>query len=193
MSNSDSSTLKEFKDLYFSIKDNFEQLPVLLLGLIEYTENLEKEREKYIKELKDKEAEIEKLSTETKEKLEKVNELEQKNKEYEEKLNNLEESMSKFRTMYEELAAEKAKEMDIEELLAIYSILFENVFAANPHTKILLLLQGTDKEEWTREEIVKTTGITPAAVMKALYDLRNNGIVDIAEDNKTVRLVQRLV
>ncbi|MHA1867326.1 MAG: hypothetical protein ACTSXD_04615 [Candidatus Heimdallarchaeaceae archaeon] len=193
MSNSDSSTLKEFKDLYFSIKDNFEQLPVLLLGLIEYTENLEKEREKYIKELKDKEAEIEKLSTETKEKLEKVNELEQKNKEYEEKLNNLEESMSKFRTMYEELAAEKAKEMDIEELLAIYSILFENVFAANPHTKILLLLQGTDKEEWTREEIVKTTGITPAAVMKTLYDLRNNGIVDIAEDNKTVRLVQRLV
>ncbi|UJG43242.1 MAG: hypothetical protein K9W46_12825 [Candidatus Heimdallarchaeum endolithica] len=193
MSNSDSNTLKEFKDLYFSIKDNFEQLPVLLLGLIEYTENLEKEQEKYIKKLKDKEAEIEKLSTETKEKLEKVNELEQKNKEYEEKLNNLEESMSKFRTMYEEIAAEKAKEMDIEELLAIYSILFENVFAANPHTKIILLLQGTDKEEWTREEIVKTTGITPAAVMKALYDLRNNGIVDIAEDNKTVRLVQRLV
>ncbi|MHA1115044.1 MAG: hypothetical protein K9W45_11880 [Candidatus Heimdallarchaeum aukensis] len=193
MTNLDSNTLKEFKELYFSIKDNFEQLPVLLLGLIEYAENLEKANKRYSKELKEKEAELEKLAIETKEKLEKVNELEQKNKEYEEKLNNLEESMSKFRTLYEELAAEKAKEMDIEELLAIYSILFENVFAANPHTKILLLLQGTDKEEWTRDEIVKTTGITPAAVMKALYDLRNNGIVDIAEDNKTVKLVQRLV
>ena len=101
--------------------------------------------------------------------------------------------MEKFRQMYEEVAQERAKDLDLQELMAIYSILFEQVFAANPHTKILLLLQGTDKETWTRDEITKTTGFSPAAVLKALHDLRNNGIIELDESGNTVKLIRKLM
>ncbi|MHA1303517.1 MAG: hypothetical protein ACTSQE_07785 [Candidatus Heimdallarchaeaceae archaeon] len=193
MVNKSSNPIKDFKDLFLPIKDQFEQLPILLLGLIDYSDNLVEENKKLQQSLEEKDAELEKIRKEVEGSTAKLEELTNKNKEYEEKLARVEESLSRFREMYDELATERVRDMDIEELLAIYSVLFENVFAANPHTKILLLLQGTDKEFWTRDEIVKTTGISPAAVLKALYDLRNNGIVMMDEDNQTVTLIQKLV
>ncbi len=193
MSNSSSNPFKDFKDIFLPIKDKFEQLPVVLLELIDYSDKIIKENEELKEQLNKKEEEIKEIKTQYEETNSSIEKIKEQNKEYEEKLAKVEENMKKFREMYEELASEKAKEIDVEELLAIYSILFENVFAANPHTKILLLLQGTDKKEWTRGEIVKTTGIAPAAVLRVLYDLRNNGIIELDDDNKTVRLVQKLV
>ncbi len=94
--------------------------------------------------------------------------------------------------MYEEMTQERSKDLEIQELLAIYTVLFEKVFAANPHTKILLLLQGVDKEIWTRDELVKTTNFTPAAIIKALHDLRNNDIVELDESATEVKLIQKM-
>jgi chromosome segregation ATPase len=172
--------LEDFVELYSQIKDKFEQLPTVLTKLSSYSDSLVKENSELkakVKELEAKSTEVEKLTKEA--------------AEYKRQLESVEDQMKGLREMYEEMTQERAKDLEIQELLAIYTVLFEKVFAANPHTKILLLLQGVDKEVWTRDEIVKTTNFTPAAIIKALHDLRNNDIVELDESAQEVKLIQK--
>ncbi len=172
--------LEDFVELYSQIKDKFEQLPSVLTKLSSYSDSIVKEN----KELKAKVKELEVKSTE-------VERLSKEAANYKRQLESVEDQMKGLREMYEEMTQERSKDLEIQELLAIDTILFEKVFAANPHTKILLLLWGVDKEIWTRDELVKTTNFTPAAIIKALHDLRNNDIVELDESAQEVKLIQK--
>jgi chromosome segregation ATPase len=193
MGTEEKSPLDEFLELYNSIKDKFELLPSNLAKLSEFSNKLVSENKQLsskVKELDEKYVALEKEHTA------KVTEIEKAEKSavnYKEQLEKVEEQLSGLRKMYEDLTQERAKDIEIEELLAIYTVLFEKVFAADPHTKILILLQGVDKEVWTRDELVKTTNFTPAAIIKALHDLRNNDIVELDESANEVKLIQRVI
>ncbi len=185
MSEFEKTPLEEFIELYDQIKDKFAKLPNVLTKLSSYSDDIVKENS----ELKTKMKEIEEKFTQLKQEYEtkdtKVDEALTEANKYKTQLESVEKQLSGLREIYEEMAAERAQELDVQELLEIYTILFEKVFAANPHTKILLLLQGVDKDEWTRDELVKTTGFSPAAIIKALHDLRNNGIIE-TDDSATI-------
>ncbi len=163
--------LDSFKEAYSETKDFLERLPSLLEKLISYGETIKEENSNLKKELDTIQSELDS---------------------HKQHYGEVEEQMQKFREMYEEIAQEQAEELDIKKLLSIYSILFEQVFAANPHTKILLLLQSSSKKVWTRDELTKTTGFSPAAVLKSLHDLRNNNLIDLDEETNEIRLIEKL-
>lgn len=185
--------LEEFIELYSQIKDKFEKLPTVLSKLSNFSDDIVKENADLKNKLKEIDNKFTQLQDEYNTKDSKVTGLQKEAEDYKAQLESVEEQMSGLRKMYEEMTQERAQEIELQELLAIYTILFEKVFAANPHTKILLLLQGVaDKEEWTRDELVKTTGFTPAAIIRALHDLRNNGIVETDDSAQKVKLLQKI-
>ncbi|MBY9000489.1 MAG: hypothetical protein KGD64_06210 [Candidatus Heimdallarchaeota archaeon] len=188
MSVEEKSPLEEFVNLYVKIKDDFGRLPEILTKLSNFSDDIVRENRELKDKLKDVDGKFQTLQKEYESKDSKISDVEKEAAIYKKKLEKVEEQMSGLRDMYEDMAQERSKDMEIQDLLAIYTVLFEKVFAADPHTKILLLLQGIDKEIWTRDELVKTTGFTPAAILKALHDLRNNGIVDLDEAALEVKL-----
>lgn len=191
--------LEEFIDLYAQIKDKFAELPDVLTKLSNYSDDIVKanndlksendDLKSKIKEIEDK---FTKLKTEYETKDQSIEEALKDANKYKIQLESVEEQMKGLREMYEEMAQERAEEIDIQDLLAIYTALFEKVFAGNPHTKILLLFQGVDKEEWTRDEIVKTTGFSPAAIIRALHDLRNSELVETDDSATKAKLIKKL-
>jgi len=192
MEATDKTPLEEFIELYGQIKDKFEKLPSVLSKLSNYSDDIVKENVDLKLKLKEIDNKFTQLQDEYNTKDNKITDLQKETDSYKNQLQSVEKQMSGLRKMYEEIAQERAEELELQELLAIYTILFEKVFAANPHTKILLLLQGVDKEEWTRDELVKTTGFTPAAIIKALHDLRNSGIVETDDSAQKAKLIQKI-
>lgn len=188
MASEEKSPIEEFVVLYAKIKGDFEKLPDILTKLSNFSGDIVKENSDLKVKLKDIDGKFQTLQTEYETKDSKISDVEKEAAKYKKKLESVEEQMSGLREIYEEMAQERSKDIEIQDLLAIYTVLFEKVFAANPHTKILLLLQGVDKEVWTRDELVKTTGFAPAAILKALHDLRNNGIVELDESATEVKL-----
>ncbi len=185
MSETDKTPLEEFIDLYALIKDKFAELPAVLTRLSNFSDDIVKENNDLKSKLKEIESKFTQLKQEYETKDSKAEEALKEANSYKTQLENVESQLSGLRKMYEEMTQERDEELNIQELLEIYTILFEKVFAATPHTKILLLLQGVNKEEWTRDELVKTTGFSPAAIIKALHDLRNNGIIE-TDDSATM-------
>ena len=192
MEPSTKTPIEEFTELYSQIKDKFEQLPSILSKLSSYTENIANENNELKTKLQEIEDKYEKMKNEFDSKESKISDAEKQAATYKSQLESVENQMKGLREMYEDLAQERAQDLEIQDLLAIYTVLFEQVFAADPHTKILLLLQGVDKEVWTRDEFVKTTGFTPAAIIKALHDLRNNDIIELNESATEAKLVKKL-
>ncbi len=199
MEGTSKTPLEEFIDLYAQIKDKFAELPEVLTKLSTYSDDIVKtnndlksENDDLKSKLKAAEDKFNKLKAEHETKDQSIEEALKDANQYKIKLESVEEQMKGLREMYEEVSQERAEEIEIQDLLAIYTILFEKVFAGNPHTKILLLLQGVDKEEWTRDEIVKTTGFSPAAVIRALHDLRNSDIVETDDSATTAKLLKKL-
>jgi DNA repair exonuclease SbcCD ATPase subunit len=199
MEGTSKTPLEEFIDLYAQIKDKFAELPEVLTKLSSYSDDIAKANNDLKSEnndLKSKLKEIEdkftKLKTEYETKDQSVEEALKDANKYKRQLESVEEQMKGLREMYEEMAQERAEEIDIQDLLAIYTVLFEKVFAGNPHTKILLLFQGVDKEEWTRDEIVKTTGFSPAAIIRALHDLRNSELIETDDSATKAKLIKKL-
>ena len=191
MSETEKTPLEEFIELYGLIKDKFAELPAVLNKLSSFSDDIVKEN----KDLKAKLKEIQEKFTQLKQEYEtkdsKAEEAIKEAEKYKTQLASVEGQLSGLRKMYEEMAAERAEELDVQELLEIYTVLFEKVFAANPHTKILLLLRGVDKDEWTRDEIVKTTGFSPAAVIRALHELRNVEILETDDSATTAKLIKK--
>ncbi|MHA1200145.1 MAG: hypothetical protein ACTSQF_12520 [Candidatus Heimdallarchaeaceae archaeon] len=191
MFETEKTPLDEFIELYAHIKDKFAELPAVLTRLSSFSNDIVKENSELKTKLKDIEGKFTQLKQEYETKDAKADEALKNALSYKSQLESVEGQLSGLREMYEEMTQEKSEELNVQELLEIYTILFEKVFAANPHTKILLLLQGVAKDEWTRDELVKTTGFSPAAIIKALHDLRNNGIIETDDSATTAKLVPK--
>ncbi len=188
----DKTPLENFKDSFLKYQAEFNNLPLHLTSLLEYSEKIVEENKTMQKKIEESETKIKALEEENSTYTAKIEESSKDVNIYKEKLQAVEEQMQSFRKMYEDMAQEREKEIDIQELLAIYTVLFEQIFSGTPHTKILILLQASDKTVWLKDEIVKTTGYTAAAVLKAIHDLRNNNVVDYNEDTYEVRLKQKV-
>ena len=191
MSETQKTPLEEFIELYAHIKDKFAELPAVLTKLSSFSDDIVKENNELKTKLKDIEGKFTQLKQEYETKDSKAEEALKNAESYKSQLESVESQLSGLRKMYEEMAAERDEELDIQELLEIYTVLFEKVFAANPHTKILLLLRGVEKDEWSRDEIVKTTGFSPAAVIRALHDLRNVEILETDDSATTAKLIKK--
>lgn len=108
-----------------------------------------------------------------------------------EKLQRLEDEMSQLSTVYEELKGQQDMRIDFQEVVKLYVILTEQVLDGSAHIKLLTLLHGK-KDTMTKSELSKASGILPAATLRAIFDLRNNGLVNYNEQNEEVKLVRRL-
>ncbi|MEE9411267.1 MAG: hypothetical protein V3V41_10100 [Candidatus Heimdallarchaeota archaeon] len=193
METSTKTPFDEFSELYAQIKDKLELLPSVLSKLTSYTDTIVKDNSELKVELKEIDDKFNQLQSEYQSKDSKISDAEKLAAEYKSQLESVDNQMKGLRDMYEDLAQERAQDLEIQDLLAIYTVLFEQIFASDPLIKILLLLQGVDKEVWTRDEFVKTTGFTPAAIMKALHDLRNNEIIELNESATEARLIKSLL
>lgn len=192
MSDINKNPLEEFTELYGQIKDKFEELPAILSKLSGFSEEITKENSELKSKLKEIEEKFTRLKAEYEVKDASIDAAVKSADKYKTQLEDVEQQLAGLRRMYEELAQEMAADIEIKDLLAIYTLLFEKVFAADPVIKILILLQGVKKDQWSRDELVKTTGYSPAAVIRALHDLRNNDIIETDDSATTVKLIKQV-
>ncbi|MBS7251414.1 MAG: hypothetical protein KIH08_12630 [Candidatus Freyarchaeota archaeon] len=173
-----------------------------LTGKLDEKDQEIKVREAKIQELesakREKEAQIEKLVREleiSREKVSKsedeVRRLEKSNMEMKQELQGIQEQFSKISEMYRELSKKKDEAIGVRELLTIYVTLLEQVFAGMPHAKILWLLHGA-KHTLKREELVKTSGVQAAVILKSIYDLQNANLVTYDMNSQDVTLIKKL-
>lgn len=107
------------------------------------------------------------------------------------RLRQMEEEMSQLSSVYEDLKNQQNVKINLQEVMKLYVILTEQVLDGSSHIKILTLLHGA-KESMTKAELSKASGIQPAATLRAIFELRNNGLVTYNEVNEEVKLVRRL-
>jgi len=108
-----------------------------------------------------------------------------------EKLKQMEEEMMELSSVYEDLKGRADVKIDLQEVMKLYIILTEQVLDGNAHMRMLTLLHGK-KALMTKDELSKASGIQPAATLRAIFDLRNNGLVTYNDENQKVKLVRRL-
>jgi DNA repair exonuclease SbcCD ATPase subunit len=145
-------------------------------------------------ELQDKIATIERLErtiSELKTTAGETTDLKAKNKALQAELDGIQTQLEKMSETYKELVSEQEASIPVQELLALYIALLEDVFYAQPHAKTLFLLHGR-KKEMTREEIVKTAGHEPTAIRKALGDLSRAELIDYDVEGGKASLKKRL-
>ncbi len=107
-------------------------------------------------------------------------------------MDEINEQLSRVSELYREASAEKEalqEKVDLSDLLAIYITLIETVFYGKPHARILYTLHDV-KTAITRKNIAASSGIQPAVVRKAVYDLANANLVKIDEDSDEVTLIK---
>jgi chromosome segregation ATPase len=138
---------------------------------------------------------LEKKLAEHKAKLDEVesttNVLDKEKTEAIEKLKQMEKEMSELSSVYEELKGQKDVEINLQEVMKLYVILTEQVLDGSAHIKLLTLLHGK-KKDMTKSDLSMASGIQPAATLRAIFELRNNGLVTYNEENEIVKLVRRL-
>ena len=107
-------------------------------------------------------------------------------------MDEINEQLGRVSELYREASAEKeamAEKVDVSDLLAIYITLIETVFYGKPHARILYTLHDV-KTAITRKNIQSSTGIQPAAVLKAVHDLVAADLVSYDEDSQEVNLTK---
>ncbi len=107
-------------------------------------------------------------------------------------MDEINEQLGRVSELYREASAEKeemAEKVDVSDLLAIYITLIETVFYGKPHARILYTLHDV-KTAITRKNIQSSTGIMPAAVLKAVHDLVAADLVSYDEDSQEVNLTK---
>lgn len=107
-------------------------------------------------------------------------------------MDEINEQLGRVSELYREASAEKeamAEKVDISDLLAIYITLIETLFYGKPHARILYTLHDV-KTAITRKNIQSSTGIQPAAVLKAVHDLVAADLVSYDEDSQEVMLTK---
>jgi transcription initiation factor IIE alpha subunit len=108
-----------------------------------------------------------------------------------ERLRKMEQEMAELSSVYEDLKDRKDVEINLQEVMKLYVILTEQVLDGSSHIKLLTLLHG-NKEYMTKDELSKASGIQPAATLRAIFELRNNGLVTYEEVGEKVKLIRRL-
>ena len=144
-------------------------------------------------------AELESLSTRAEEaessKTEAVDAIRAERDELRKEMNEINEQLGRVSELYREASAEKdalAEKVDISDLLAIYITLIETVFYGKPHARILYTLHDV-KTAISRKNIASSTGIMPAAVLKAVHDLANADLVKYDEETMDVELTKDIL
>ena len=79
----------------------------------------------------------------------------------------------------------------LKEVLNIYITLMEEVFSGRAHFKVLSVIHG-EKEIWTRDELVKSTGFAELKLRTVLGDLTRAHMIEYDEDNAQVKLIRSL-
>ena len=77
-------------------------------------------------------------------------------------------------------------------ILNIYLTLMEEVFSGRAHFKILSIMHG-EKTNWTRKELVTSTGFSEINIRKVLGELARANLIVYDEDQASAKLVQRIV
>jgi uncharacterized phage infection (PIP) family protein YhgE len=150
--------------------------------------------EELTNELQNKTATIERLErtiSELKESAEQTTDLMVKNRALESELNAIKTQLEKMSDTYKELVSEQEATIPVQELLALYIALLEDVFYAQPHAKTLFILHGR-KHVMSRDEIIKTAGHEPTAIRKALGDLSRAELIDYDVETGNAKLKKRL-
>jgi SMC interacting uncharacterized protein involved in chromosome segregation len=114
---------------------------------------------------------------------------------FKKELDEISEQLNRVSELYREASAEKealAEKVDVSDLLAIYITLIETVFYGKPHARILYTLHDV-KTAITRKNIASGSGIMPAVVRKAVYDLANADLVKVNEENDEVTLTKNIL
>jgi len=110
-------------------------------------------------------------------------------------MDEIQEQLGRVSELYREASAEKdalQEKVDVSDLLAIYITLIETVFYGKPHARILYTLHDV-KTAITRKNLVSSTGIQPAAVLKAVHDLANADLVSYNDDTQDVELTKDIL
>ncbi len=145
-------------------------------------------------ELQNKTATLERLErtiAELKESADQTTDLMVKNRALESELNAIKTQLEKMSDTYKELVSAQEETIPVQELLALYIALLEDVFYAQPHAKTLFLLHGR-KKKMSRDEITKTAGHEPTAIRKALGDLSRAELIDYDVETGNAQLKKRL-
>ena len=103
--------------------------------------------------------------------------------------------LTRVSELYREASAEKEalqEKVDVSDLLAIYITLIETVFYGKPHARILYKLHDV-KSAITRKNIVSSTGIQPAVVLKAVHELAAADLVSYDENTQEVQLTKDIL
>jgi SMC interacting uncharacterized protein involved in chromosome segregation len=115
--------------------------------------------------------------------------------EFKKELDEISEQLTRVSELYREASAEKEaleEKVDLSDLLAIYITLIETVFYGKPHARILYTLHDV-KTAITRKNIASGSGIMPAVVRKAVYDLANAELVKVNEESDEVTLTKDIL
>jgi SMC interacting uncharacterized protein involved in chromosome segregation len=114
---------------------------------------------------------------------------------FKKELDEISEQLTRVSELYREASTEKealAEKVDLSDLLALYITLIETVFYGKPHARILYTLHDV-KTAITRKNIASGSGIMPAVVRKAVYDLANADLVKVNEENDEVTLTKDIL
>jgi len=121
-----------------------------------------------------------------------IDELRKERDDLKREMDEINDQLSRVSELYREASAEKEalqEKVDLSDLLAIYITLIETVFYGKPHARILYTLHDV-KTAITRKNIAASSGIQPAVVRKAVYDLANANLVKIDDDSDEVTLTK---
>jgi SMC interacting uncharacterized protein involved in chromosome segregation len=124
-----------------------------------------------------------------------VDKIRQERDEFKRELDEISQQLTRVSELYREASAEKealAEKVDVSDLLAIYITLIETVFYGKPHARILYTLHDV-KTSITRKNIASSSGIMPAVVRKAVYDLASAKLVKVDEDSDEVTLTKDIL
>ncbi|TFG05575.1 MAG: hypothetical protein EU536_01675 [Promethearchaeota archaeon] len=117
--------------------------------------------------------------------------LKEENARMKDELQHVSKELAKVSKEFEYLTKERTDKIDMREILTLSMTLLTEVFGAQPHSKLLFLLHG-QKEQWTRNDLVKSSGISAAAIRKALADLAAAKLVEYDVETGDVKLLKRL-
>ncbi len=134
---------------------------------------------------------LERTINELKETADQSSELIAKNRALQAEVDAIQTQLEKMSKTYKELVSEQEATIPVQELLALYIALLEDVFYAQPHAKTLFLLHGR-KKEMSRDEITKTAGHEATAIRKALGDLSRAELIDYDVETGRASLKKRL-
>jgi len=205
-------TIQAAKSSFKEFIEVLETSRMALLKLENDKEELSKEKvtleneKKLLEEEKNKlESEKQNLEKEKKKLEDATKKLELEKRERDQKIGSLTEEQMKLLDEYQKVkielskfmkAAEEAEEAEynferVRALLSIYTVLVSEIWAGQPHYRILLTLHG-NKEVMTRDELKTTLGIGGAFVLHSVQELAKAGLVDYDMETSTVKLRNRL-